>query len=281
MAAYDPRCAQSMALAYATSNRGACHLRGYTPSAEILGIPEKHDPHEWRGKGELVALFQDMHAISDSFDICKFNAFAEGIEEYVLQYNGMTGRDVTEEELLETGERVYNVERYYNNLAGFDGSDDDLPDRFVEGDEHAMPAQGGSEGELAELSKMKDEYYEVRGWENGVVHDEKLDDGNDSARNRRRSGGERHRATTEKRRPSTVHSLMPTTLRLLRISSRVPTPATALTSPTSPTRARRTAHKNRFGRRGGRHSPPGDGRVINVFRDLHADDWSASTSRRP
>ena len=175
MAAYDPRCMKGMAIGYATSNRGACHLRGYTPAAEILGIPEKVDPYEPAGKGELCATFQDLHAISDSFDICKFNAFAEGIEEYVLQYNGMTGLDVTEEELIETGERVYNLERYYNNLCGFDGADDDLPDRFVEGSENAIPAQGASEGELAELDQMKDEYYEVRGWVDGVVPDEKLD----------------------------------------------------------------------------------------------------------
>ncbi|MEF8812815.1 MAG: aldehyde ferredoxin oxidoreductase family protein [Halovenus sp.] len=176
MAAYDPRCMKGMAIGYATSNRGACHLRGYTPAAEILGIPEQVDPHEAEGKGELCAVFQDLHAISDSFDICKFNAFAEGIEEYVLQYNGMTGRDVTEDELLEAGERIYNLERYYNNLAGFDGEDDDLPGRFVEGHEQAIPAQGGSEGELAELDQLKEEYYEVREWVDGVVPDEKLDD---------------------------------------------------------------------------------------------------------
>ncbi|QDX39470.1 aldehyde ferredoxin oxidoreductase family protein [Salarchaeum sp. JOR-1] len=176
MAAYDPRCMKGMAIGYATSNRGACHLRGYTPAAEILGIPEQVDPHEPEGKGELCVTFQDMHAISDSFDICKFNAFAEGIEEYVLQYNGMTGRDVTEEELMEAGERIYNLERYYNNLAGFDGDDDDLPGRFVEGHEDAIPAQGGAAGELAELDQLKDEYYEVRGWVDGVVPDEKLDD---------------------------------------------------------------------------------------------------------
>jgi aldehyde:ferredoxin oxidoreductase len=117
-----------------------------------------------------------MHAISDSFDICKFNAFAEGIEEYVLQYNGMTGRDVGEEELMQAGERVYNLERYYNNLVGFDGEDDDLPSRFVEGSEHAIPAQGASEGQLAELAQLKEEYYEVRDWVNGVVPDEKLDE---------------------------------------------------------------------------------------------------------
>jgi aldehyde:ferredoxin oxidoreductase len=172
--AYDPRCMKGMGIGYATSNRGACHLRGYTPAAEILGIPEKVDPYAWEGKGELCATFQDLHAISDSFDICKFNAFAEGIEEYVLQYNGMTGLDVSEAELMEAGERIYTLERYYNNVAGFDGSDDSLPNRFVEGAEGAVPGQGGSEGELCELEPMKQEYYEHRGWVDGVVPEDKL-----------------------------------------------------------------------------------------------------------
>ena len=174
--AYDPRSMKGMGIGYATSNRGACHLRGYTPAAEILGIPEKVDPTEWEGKGELCALFQDLHAISDSFDICKFNAFAEGIDEYVDQYNGMTGRDVTEDELMAAGDRIYTLERYYNNLAGFDGADDSLPGRFVEGHENAIPGQGGIEGELCELDEMKAEYYECRGWVDGVVPDERLNE---------------------------------------------------------------------------------------------------------
>ena len=176
MAAYDPRCMKGMGIAYATSNRGACHLRGYTPAAEILGIPEKVDPYEWEGKGELTATFQDLHAVSDSFDICKFSAFAEGIEEYVLQYNGMTGHDVSEDALFETGERIYNLERYYNNLAGFDGADDTLPNRFLDGHPDAIPGTGASEGQLCELDEMKAEYYETRDWVDGVVPDEKLAD---------------------------------------------------------------------------------------------------------
>jgi len=170
--AYDPRCMKGMGIGYATSNRGACHLRGYTPAAEILGIPEKVDPYEWEGKGELTAAFQDLHAISDSFDICKFNAFAEGIEEYVLQFNGMTGLEFTEDDLLECGERIYNLERYYNNLAGFDGADDSLPERFLE---DGTRGQGASEGEYCELEEMKAEYYDHRGWVDGVVPDEKLE----------------------------------------------------------------------------------------------------------
>ncbi|MGM0399311.1 MAG: aldehyde ferredoxin oxidoreductase family protein [Halobacteriota archaeon] len=174
--AYDPRAMKGMAIGYATSNRGACHLRGYTPSAEILGFPEKVDPADPEGKGELTITFQDMHAISDSFDICKFNAFAEGIEEYVLQYNGMSGLDLSEDELIEAGKRIYTLERYYNNLVGFDGEDDTLPGRFVEGHEDAIPGQGGAEGQLAELDQMKDEYYSGRQWVDGVVPDERLDE---------------------------------------------------------------------------------------------------------
>ncbi|QSG11507.1 Aldehyde:ferredoxin oxidoreductase [Halapricum desulfuricans] len=174
--AYDPRSMKGMAIGYATSNRGACHLRGYTPAAEILGIPEAVDPADPEGKGELQVTFQDLHAISDSFDICKFNAFAEGIEEYVLQYNGMTGRDVSEEDLIEAGKRIYTLERYYNNLVGFDGDDDSLPDRFIEGSEDAIPGMGAAEGQLAELDQLKDEYYEARQWVDGVVPDERLDE---------------------------------------------------------------------------------------------------------
>ena len=174
--AYDPRAMKGMGIGYATSNRGACHLRGYTPAAEILGIPEKVDPSDWEGKGELCALFQDLHAISDSFDICKFNAFAEGIDEYVAQYNGMTGRDVTEDDLMEAGDRIYTLERYYNNLAGFDGADDSLPGRFVEGHDEAIPGQGAAEGDLCELDNMKQEYYDRRGWVDGVVPDDRLDE---------------------------------------------------------------------------------------------------------
>ena len=57
--AYDPRAIKGEGLGYATSNRGACHLRGYTVASEVLGIPVKTDPLESEGKPELVKAFQD------------------------------------------------------------------------------------------------------------------------------------------------------------------------------------------------------------------------------
>ena len=83
--AYDPRSMKGMGLGYATSNRGACHVRGYSPASELGLIPLKTDPLEWQGKGKLIKLLQDLHAFSDSMDLCLFSAFAEGGDEYASQ----------------------------------------------------------------------------------------------------------------------------------------------------------------------------------------------------
>lgn len=171
--AYDPRGLKGMGIAYATSNRGACHLRAYTPAAELGVMPFgslKVDPLAWEGKGELVKIFQDVHAFSDSMDLCKFSAFAQGADEYAAQYSAMVGVPFTAADVLKTGERIYNLERYYNNLAGFGEGSDYLPKRLTE-EASTMP---GSEGHVCELDKMLAEYYEKRGWQNGIVPEAKL-----------------------------------------------------------------------------------------------------------
>jgi aldehyde:ferredoxin oxidoreductase len=132
-------------------------------------VPQKTDPLGWEGKGPLLKIFQDLHAISDSFDICKFNAFAEGINEYVPQFVAMTGIDIDADGLMKAGERIYNLERYYNNLCGFTGKDDTLPEKFLK-----QPGTGPAAGHVCELEKMKREYYEARGWVDGVVPEQKL-----------------------------------------------------------------------------------------------------------
>ncbi|MHC4548582.1 MAG: aldehyde ferredoxin oxidoreductase family protein [Planctomycetota bacterium] len=168
--AYDPRGLKGMGIAYATSNRGACHLRAYTPASELGLIPLKTDPLAWEGKGELTKTLQDLHAFSDSLDLCKFSAFAEGAEEYAAQYGAMTGRAFTVDDVLTTGERIYNLERRFNNLAGFREGSDTLPERY-QTEASTMP---GSKGHVCELDQMLEEYYRVRGWRDGVVPDEKL-----------------------------------------------------------------------------------------------------------
>ncbi|HEX7588426.1 MAG TPA: aldehyde ferredoxin oxidoreductase family protein, partial [Anaerolineae bacterium] len=119
--AYDPRGLKGMGIAYATSNRGACHLRGYTPAAEVvgnvLGPATVTDPLAWKGKGELAVIFQNVHAVTDCLDVCKFATFAESMDTFAAQYTAITGVEMTGGELVKAGERVYNLERYYNNQA--------------------------------------------------------------------------------------------------------------------------------------------------------------------
>ena len=172
--AYDPRGLKGMGIAYATSNRGACHLRAYTPAAELNIMPFqslKADPLEWDGKGKLVKAFQDIHAFSDSLDLCKFSAFAQGVEEYTQQYAAFVGLpEFTVDDMLKTGERIYNLERYYNNLAGHAEGSDYLPHRFT----HEPSTEPGNLGHTCELDLMLAEYYGARGWKDGVVTDWKL-----------------------------------------------------------------------------------------------------------
>jgi aldehyde:ferredoxin oxidoreductase len=168
--AYDPRGLKGMGIAYATSNRGACHLRAYTPASELALIPLKTDPLAWKGKGELVKIFQDLFAFMDSLDFCKFSSFAEGADEFAMQYSSYVGIPYTADDVMKAGERIYNLERYFNNLNGFREGSDYLPERFLK-EPSTMP---GSKGHVCELDLMLEEYYKARAWENGVVPEAKL-----------------------------------------------------------------------------------------------------------
>ena len=172
--AYDPRGIKGMGIAYATSNRGACHLRAYTPAAEIvgnvLGPAEVVDRLAWEGKGKLTVIFQNVHTMTDCLDVCKFSTFAESLDNFAEQFSTFTGAPTTVADLLKAGERVWNLERYFNNLAGIGEGSDTLPKRFT-----TEPADGqGSEGSVVELDLMLKEYYAERGWVNGVVPESKL-----------------------------------------------------------------------------------------------------------
>lgn len=167
--AYDPRGIQGMGLTYATSNRGACHLRSYTVSSEILGIPEKTDPLVTDGKAGLVKAFQDVTAAWDSTGLCLFTSFAWSLENVAPQLDAACEGEWTADRLMETGERIWNLEREFNNKAGLTSADDTLPKRLLEESAKTGPA----EGKVCGLDKMLPEYYEMRGWtKDGQVTDE-------------------------------------------------------------------------------------------------------------
>ena len=159
--AYDPRGIQGMGLTYATSNRGACHLRSYTVASEILGVPVKTDPLETEGKADLVKAFQDATAAVDSSGLCLFTTFAWTLENMAPQLDAACDGEWTAERMTEVGERVWNLEREFNTKAGITAADDTLPERFFKEEANTGPAQGKTSG----LKEMLPEYYQVRGWD--------------------------------------------------------------------------------------------------------------------
>ncbi len=170
MPAYDPRAIKGIGLNYATANRGGCHVTGYTVAPEVVGIPEKIDPLSPEGKAKWVKIFQDLTCVVNSTVNCLFTTFAIGAKDYAELLSAVTGWDISEEEIMRIGERIYNLERVIINRLGFDGKDDVLPKRLLE---EKMP-EGAGKGQIVELEKMKKEYYELRGWENGKPTPEKL-----------------------------------------------------------------------------------------------------------
>ncbi|BAO29916.1 aldehyde ferredoxin oxidoreductase family protein [Sulfuritalea hydrogenivorans] len=158
--AYDSRGIQGMGLAYATSNRGACHLRGYTVASEVLGIPVKTDPLVTEGKADLVKAFQDATSVFDSAGVCVFTTFAWTLADLQPQLDAACEGEWTMEKLALLGERVWNMERMFNNAAGFTAKDDDLPPRLKTEPAKTGPAKGLVNG----IDKMRPEYYKARGW---------------------------------------------------------------------------------------------------------------------
>jgi len=172
--AYDPRAIKGIGLNYATSNRGGCHVRGYTVAPEVLSWPMAADRLAYEGKAGLDKFFQDFTAVVDSSGMCLFTFFGmPNMSDYTPILRATTGIPYTDEELLKAGERIWNQERLWNLKAGFTKKDDTLPPRLLK---EPIPS-GASKGEICELDKMLPEYYKLRGWdEEGRPTKEKLEE---------------------------------------------------------------------------------------------------------
>jgi len=169
--AYDPRGIQGHGLQYATNNRGGCHVRGYMVSPEILGLPEKLDKDSLEGKTTWVKIFQDLTGVIDSVGMCLFTSFALGLSDYTAIVNAVTGENYTDVELLECGERIWNVEKLQNLRVGMTTADDTLPPRLL----NDKIIAGPSKGSVHRLPELLPAYYAERGWdEAGVPTPERL-----------------------------------------------------------------------------------------------------------
>ncbi|MGZ8705749.1 MAG: aldehyde ferredoxin oxidoreductase family protein [Aeromicrobium sp.] len=171
MPAYDPRAIQGIGLNYATSNRGGCHVRGYTIAVEVLGQGAPTDPGSVEGKAALDIAFQDLTAALDSSGTCIFATFGIGAAELASMLSALTGFPYSLEEFVKAGARVWNLERLWNLNSGFTAADDTLPPRLLTEPIKTGPAKGG----VNHLDKMLPEYYSLRGWDvDGVPTPAKL-----------------------------------------------------------------------------------------------------------
>jgi aldehyde:ferredoxin oxidoreductase len=171
--AYDPRGLQGQGLLYATSNRGGCHMRGNMIGLEVLGLPKLIDRFQVQGKSSFVILNQNSNAAIDSLVICKFTNMGVADEYFARVLGAVTGIPYATGELIKVGERVWNLERLYNNREGFTRKDDSLPPRLLT----EAPTDGPSKGWVSQLEPMLKEYYRSRGWDdNGIPTPKKLAD---------------------------------------------------------------------------------------------------------
>ena len=162
---YDTRAMQGMGLAYATSSRGACHMRAAPFVDDFTHVRPD-------GKAEIVKNTQDINAAKDNTGLCAFSGNAWDMNDYAAQIDAACGGGWDEARLLEVGERTYTLERQFNLRAGLTKADDTLPDRFLK----EAAKSGVAKGKVTELDKMLPEYYELRGWtSDGVPTNETLD----------------------------------------------------------------------------------------------------------
>jgi aldehyde:ferredoxin oxidoreductase len=176
---HNPRKFKSMGVAYATSNVGANHNRGSPMLVERnllspeLPWKEPVDGFIAKDKGRMTKVYQDICCVVDSLGICKFMVFWGKLPLRILveYYNAITGWDITFEDLMKAGERIWNLQRAFNIRMGVSRKDDTLPDRFLKESVNEGPAKG----QIVELETMLAEFYNERGLDqNGKPSKDKL-----------------------------------------------------------------------------------------------------------
>lgn len=164
--AHDPRAVHGMAVAYATSTRGACHMNSLMYGAEHAGVsaPEAGVDSDGlqqssAGKGLLNKAVQDLGSVfGQAAILCQLGGNMYSGDELVAMLNASTGLGYTLAEVLECGARIWHLKRGIGNLYGMGSRDDRLPPRLL------MPLDdGGAAGSTPDLEGMLAEWYEARG----------------------------------------------------------------------------------------------------------------------
>lgn len=188
----EPRIAKGFGLGHATANRGADHLYAL-PTIDLAGnleaaerlfpgeiVPQLMDTDDETYKPDLVIFSEHYSAVSDALGVCKFTTtetFALYPEDIARGLGALWGEPISGEQLLMAGERIVNLERFYNVRLGLSRADDRLPDRFIsqplevytferEAEGTVRPSsQPVHVGRLRDFEAMLDRYYRLRGWD--------------------------------------------------------------------------------------------------------------------
>jgi aldehyde:ferredoxin oxidoreductase len=156
---YDPRGSWGMGLGYVSAPRGGCHMSCYPIALEAWGTT---DPFTFDGKGKLVAEMQNAQFAKFSMGVCDFWPITSETlgKLYEVTYGGSWPVDKVDR----TGERIFNLQRMFNVMAGFSRKEDYLPKRFYEETLQDGPPKDKPMTRAA-FDKALDDYYAFRGWD--------------------------------------------------------------------------------------------------------------------
>ncbi|MEM3561934.1 MAG: aldehyde ferredoxin oxidoreductase family protein [Candidatus Jordarchaeaceae archaeon] len=175
---HEPKGYKGLGLGYATSNRGACHLRPASQLVEIMATPRPElgfnkvaGAYEVEGKGYVIKGLQDFKTTIDSLVLCSFvyDLYAYLPDELAKLCTAATGYNFEVADLVKIGERIFNLKRLFNVREGISKKDDTLPKRFLQ----EKPTKGPTAGQTVDLEPMLNEYYEARGWDNNGIPTQK------------------------------------------------------------------------------------------------------------
>ncbi|MCL2865749.1 MAG: aldehyde ferredoxin oxidoreductase family protein [Lachnospiraceae bacterium] len=179
--AHDPRASDSTGLQYATSTRGACHLNSFTSDFTIPGDtcgfgfmpPAKMDTFGTEDINiDIVYHHQHVMAMMDSLTGCKFvmGQLGEHFMDCLCDwFKYVVGWDVTKEEFMKTGERIFNLKRMYQIKCGVSRKDDVLPPKMSK-----RRLTGGAGQNIPDVAGMLDRYYERRNWDDYGIPSKQL-----------------------------------------------------------------------------------------------------------
>ncbi|MDM8526149.1 aldehyde ferredoxin oxidoreductase C-terminal domain-containing protein [Desulfococcaceae bacterium HSG8] len=156
-AGYDPRILKGMGLAYATSDRGACHLRTTFYKPELSGMIE---PEQIEGKAEMFIDFEDRLTLFDCLILCRFYRDMYGWEALEKTVSAVTGLELDKKALRTIAASVSTLIRGFNIREGLTPQDDRLPKQLHQGLKDSDRVITDEE-----LEFMVKDYYRLRGWD--------------------------------------------------------------------------------------------------------------------